>query len=265
MTIEQVTQEFKIEDEINLYGTDTKLLEPLSPTELQPLERLPLNIGIAIPAYNEEKNICDVLSKLNDFGYNNILVIDGLSSDGTLQVAAQNGAKIILQDGRGKGQAIRQVLQNDYLNADVLVLMDADGSMSPDEVPRFIEAIQNGADVAKGSRFLPGGGTYDMTRVRKFGNSVMTSMTNLLHSSKYTDICYGFVALNNKAIKKLSPTLESNGFDIEAEMFVKAHQLGLKVVEVPSIEYQRKSGESNLHSFRDGLKIFRQIIGAALP
>ena len=243
---------------------DTELLSVSSHKKLPDSELLNLGVGIVIPAFNEEKNIGDVLSQLNSFGYNNILVIDGISSDDTLQVAAQNGAKIVLQDGRGKGQAIRQVLQNDYLNADVLVLMDADGSMSPDEVPRFIEAIHNGADVVKGSRFLPGGGTYDMTRVRKFGNSVMTSLTNLFYSSNYTDICYGFVALNKNAVKKLSPTLEANGFDIEAELFVKAQQLGLKVVEIPSVEYQRKNGESNLHSFRDGLKIFQKIIGSAL-
>jgi dolichol-phosphate hexosyltransferase len=84
-------------------------------------------VGIAIPAFNEEKNIGQVLTRLNNFGYNNILVIDGLSSDGTLQVALENGAKIVLQNGRGKGQAVRQVLSNDYLDTDVLVLMDADG------------------------------------------------------------------------------------------------------------------------------------------
>jgi glycosyltransferase involved in cell wall biosynthesis len=237
---------------------------PIPEIPLNPFHAPNMDVGIVIPAFNEEKNIGHVLSRLNNIGYENILVIDGLSNDGTLKVAAENGARIVLQDGRGKGQAIRQVLQNDYLAADVLVLMDADGSMSPHEVPRFVEAIRNGADVVKGSRFLPSGGTYDMTRLRKFGNSVMTHVVNLLYSSNFTDICYGFVALNKTAIKKLSPILESNNFDIEAEMFVKAQKLGLNVVEIPSIEYQRKYGVSNLHSFRDGLKIFQKIFGSAL-
>ena len=105
-----------------------------------------------------EKNIGDVLSQLNYLGFGNVLVIDGSSKDGTLQVAVENGAKIVLQDGRGKGQAIRQVLSNDYLDSDALVLMDADGSMAAKEVPRFVEALNQGADVAKGSRFISGGG-----------------------------------------------------------------------------------------------------------
>src|SRR4030042_1568006 len=82
---------------------------------------LNLNVCVAIPAKNEEKNLGGILSHLNGIGYDKVLVIDGLSDDGTLKVAAENGAKIVLQDGRGKGQAIRQVLSNDYLDADALV------------------------------------------------------------------------------------------------------------------------------------------------
>jgi glycosyltransferase involved in cell wall biosynthesis len=229
------------------------------------LEQLPLlnfNVGVIIPAYNEEKNLGGVLCELKASGYKNILVIDGLSVDGTLQVAAKNGARIVLQRGRGKGQAIRQALENDYLNAEVLVLMDADGSMSPNEVPRFTEALRNGADVVKGSRFMPGGGSFDMTATRNIGNALMTKVVNFLYSTKYTDICYGFVALNKEAIQKLSPLLKSDNFEIEAEIIVKAKKLGLNVVEVPSIEYARKSGKSNLHSFRDGFKIFSVIFSS---
>ncbi|MCL2291590.1 MAG: glycosyltransferase family 2 protein [Candidatus Bathyarchaeota archaeon] len=235
------------------------------PTNIPFSEFSNIDIGVVIPTFNEEQNIGDVLSELYEFGYHNVLVIDGLSSDGTLQVAAKNGVKTIIQNGHGKGQAIRQVLQNNYLNTDITVLMDADGSMSPDELSRFIKAIHNGADIVKGSRFLCGGGTYDMTRVRKFGNSAITSLVNLFYSSNYTDVCYGFIALTKNAVNKLSAVLESDGFDIETELFIKAKQLNLKVVEVPSIEYQRKHGESNLHSLSDGFKIFKKIVGLALP
>jgi glycosyltransferase involved in cell wall biosynthesis len=240
------------------------LIEVPQPLEINQPKPLPLNVGVVIPAFNEEKNLGDVLCQLKDAGYRNILVIDGLSDDGTLQVAAKNGAKIVLQEGRGKGQAIRQALENDYLDADILILMDADGSMSPTEVPRFVEALRTGADIVKGSRFIVGGGSYDMTALRRFGNSVMTTVVNTLFSSKYTDLCYGFVALNKRAIQSLSPVLESDRFEIEAEILVKAQKLGLNVVEVPSVEYLRKSGKSKLHSFRDGLKIFQIIFGSIL-
>ena len=222
------------------------------------------NIGIAIPAFNEEKNIGQVLTRLNNIGYNNIIVIDGLSNDDTLKIATEYGAKIVLQNGRGKGQAIRQVLINDYLDTDALVFMDADGSMSAEEIPRFIEALSNGADIAKGSRFIVGGGTHDMTTLRRFGNTVMTSFVNFMVRSNYSDLCYGFVALNRKAIHALAPILESNNFEIETELFIKAKKLDLNVVEVPSFEYKRESGKSNLHTFRDGFRIFKTIASASI-
>lgn len=254
--------EDKFDREEFLKETSARSLNASHAQELEVSEPLKFDVGIVIPAFNEEKNIGDVLNQLRSAGYPNVLVIDGLSSDGTLQVAAKNGARIVLQEGRGKGQAIRQALENDYLDADVLVLMDADGSMSPSEVPRFVQALRNGADVVKGSRFIPGGGSYDMTAVRRFGNTLMTIAVNFVWSARYTDICYGFVALNRKAIKSLAPVLESDRFEIEAEIFVKARKLGLNVAEVPSFEYPRKHGESNLHSFRDGAKIFQVIFGS---
>ncbi len=220
------------------------------------------NVGVVIPTFNEEGNIGDVLSQLKTMGYNNLMIIDGQSKDATVKVAIKNGAKIVLQRGKGKGQAIRQVLTHNYLHTDYLVLMDADGSMDPKEVPVFIEALKKGADVAKGTRFVTGGGTNDMTPMRRFGNALMTLSVNALCNSRYTDICYGFVALNKKAIKKLSPLLESNNFEIEAEIFIKAKKAGLTVVEVPSFEYNRKTGQSNLHWFKDGTKIFRIILNS---
>ena len=225
---------------------------------------LNLNVGIAIPAFNEERNIECVLSGLKDIGFRNVLVIDGLSNDGTLKVAARNGAKIVLQDGRGKGAAVRQVLAKGYLDVEALVLMDADGSMSPQEVPRFVEALHNGADVVKGSRFVSGGGSGDMTFARRIGNGLFTMCVNLLWSTEYTDMCYGFAAFNQKAIRKLAPILESNNFEIETEIFIKAKKLGLKVVEVASFECKRMSGESNLHAFKDGLRILKTILTEAI-
>ncbi len=244
-------------------GESTHFSSPFSAKHTLNQSAVNLKVGVAIPALNEEKNIGYVLNALNSFGYDNILVIDGLSKDGTLRVASEKGAKIVLQDGRGKGQAIRQVLSKSYLDADMLILMDADGSMSPEEVPRYVEALYRGADVAKGSRFLKGGGTEDMSFLRKVGNNLMTSTVNLFFASKYTDLCYGFVGLSRKAVQVLAPVLESNNFEIETELFIKAKKLGLNIVEVPSWECKRRNGKSKLHSFRDGVQIFKTIAFAS--
>jgi glycosyltransferase involved in cell wall biosynthesis len=219
----------------------------------------PIKVGILIPALNEEKNIEDVLCRLNDFGFNNVLVIDGQSKDNTIGVARKYGAKVVLQSGKGKGGAIRQVLNNCDLDVDALVLMDADGSMDPAEIPRFIKALNSGADVVKGSRFMKGGSTFDMDSTRRFGNSMLMFVLNFLWSANYTDLCYGYAVFNKRAIEKLAPVLESDGFEIETEIFIKALDLGLVVKEVPSVEYERKYGVSNLHAMRDGFRILKTI------
>ncbi len=218
-----------------------------------------LNVGIMIPAMNEEKNLEEILCRLNDIGYDNVLVIDGHSKDNTVKVAAKHGAKVVMQAGQGKGNAIRQVLSNRYFDVDALVLMDADCSMDPAEIPAFIEALNSGVDVVKGSRFLKGGRTYDMEATRRFGNSILMSVVNFIWLAKYTDLCYGYVAFSKNALEKLSPILKSDGFEIETEIFIKALDLGLVVKEVPSIEYARKNGISNLHTFKDGFKILKTI------
>jgi glycosyltransferase involved in cell wall biosynthesis len=219
-----------------------------------------LNVGVVIPTLNEEKNVGEILSKLKTLGYDNLLVIDGKSTDDTLGVAVKNGARVILQTGKGKGSAIREVLNSDYIDADAVVMLDADGSMLPEEIPAYLEALNSGADVVKGSRFLDGGFTHDMSTLRRFGNKLMVSVVNFLWpKANFTDLCYGYAAFSKRAVEQLGPLLESKGFEIETEIFVKALNLGLVVKEVPSVEYERKNGTSNLHSFRDGFKIFKTI------
>jgi glycosyltransferase involved in cell wall biosynthesis len=216
-------------------------------------------VGVVIPTLNEEKNIEHVLFNLKNEGYYNILVIDGKSKDKTALIASRNGVKVVLQNGKGKGSAIRQGLNNGYFNADAVVMMDADGSMDPKEIHRYVEALNSGADVVKGSRFMKGGYSYDMSLLRRIGNLLMVTVVNLLWSAKYTDLCYGFAAFNKKAIKTLVPHLKSQNFEIETEIFLKALDLGLVVKEIPSTEFIRKNGQSNLNSFRDGFKIIKKI------
>jgi glycosyltransferase involved in cell wall biosynthesis len=218
-----------------------------------------LSVGVLIPARNEEKNIEDVILRLKNLGFENILVIDGQSKDATPEMAKKHGAIVVSQTNLGKGNAVRQVLANGYLDVDALVLMDADGSMAPEEIPALIEALASGADVAKGSRFLKGGNTYDMNLTRRIGNGFMMVGVNILFSTKYTDLCYGFAAFNKRAIKALAPILKSENFEIEAEIFIKAAEIGLNVKEVPSTEFKRKYGSSNLNVIKDGFRIFARI------
>lgn len=217
-------------------------------------------VTVIIPTLNEEKNLVDVFSELSRMGYHNILVVDANSVDKTVEVAKELGANVIIQSGRGKGAALRQAFECDGLNGDRIVIMDADGSMSPKEIPRLVEALDDGADVVKGSRFLPLGYSEDLNTIRRMGNLFFLLLVNLLWSAKYTDLCYGFGAFRRDAVKKLCRHLKSINFEIEAEICIKAKKLGLKVKEVPSMELRRNHGKSNLNIIRDGFLILKTIV-----
>ena len=219
-----------------------------------------LKVGVVIPTLDEEKNIGSVVRRLKALSFHDVLVVDGNSRDRTRQVARDCGARVIVQDGLGKGNALRQVFNNGHVDADVYVLIDADGSMRPVEVDRMLEGIVSGSDLVKGSRFIRGGYTYDMTFVRRFGSAIIVMLFNLIWGTRFTDLCYGFIALTAESVKKLAPLLEANGFEIETEMIIKANKLGLRIKEVPSTEFKRKNGQSKLNSFRDGLQILRTIL-----
>jgi glycosyltransferase involved in cell wall biosynthesis len=218
-----------------------------------------LRVGVVIPTLNEEANVASVLSRLKDLGYLEILIIDGNSKDNTVAIAKSYGAKVVSQNGNGKGDAVRQVFNNGYLDVDAVALMDADGSMMPEEIPRFVEALKTGADVVKGSRFRKGGYTYDMSFIRRMGNSVFLMLVNLSCRVRYTDLCYGFGVFTKKAMRDIAPILRSTNFEIETEIFIKAKKLGLKIAEVPSVELRRNHGKSNLKALGDGLRILKTI------
>ena len=218
------------------------------------------DVTVIIPTLNEEENIAGVIRELSQIGCRNILVIDGNSRDRTVEVAKEFGVNVIPQNGRGKGSALRQAFDHDGLDGEAVVIMDADGSMNPKEILLFMKILDSGADLVKGSRFLPYGYSEDMSLIRRIGNRFFVLLVNRFWSANYTDLCYGFGAFRKDAIKKLLPHLKSTNFEIETEVFIKAKKLGLKVVEVPSIEFRRRYGKSNLSIFKDGFRILKTII-----
>lgn len=217
-------------------------------------------VTVIIPTLNEEGSIAEVIRELNQMGYHNILIVDGNSGDRTVEIAKELGVNILVQTGRGKGAALREAFNHAGVEGDTVVMLDADGSMDPKEIPSFIEALDSGADLAKGSRFLSYGYSEDMNLIRRIGNLFFLSLVNTFWSANYTDLCYGFGAFRRRALDRIYPYLRSTNFEIETEVFIKARKFGLKVVEVPSIESRRRYGKSNLDSIRDGFLILKAIV-----
>jgi glycosyltransferase involved in cell wall biosynthesis len=217
-------------------------------------------VRIILPTINEEKNISRVISQLHKHGYTDIIVVDGHSTDNTVECARQLGAKVICQKGKGKGNALRQGFEDSRFDFDAVIILDADGSMAPRELSLFVDTIKKGADVVKGSRFIGNGGSKDFSLLRRVGNTILTTTFNLLFLTRYTDLCYGYMAFSKKAINELLPVLNSDGFEIETEICARSNLLGMSIREVPSFEYPRYSGVSNLNAFRDGTKIMGVIL-----
>ena len=210
-----------------------------------------------IPALNEAENLPHVLATLPADTWELVLV-DGHSVDGTSTVAREHypAVKVVGQPGRGKGDALRAGFS--ACSGDVIVMMDADGSTDGAEIERFVAALVDGADYAKGSRFMDGGGSEDITFLRRVGNRLLCGLVNVLFGTSYTDLCYGYNAFRRSALAAIMP--DCRGFEVETLLNVRAAKAGLRVVEVPSIEHLRIHGESKLHPVRDGLRVLRTIL-----
>lgn len=228
-------------------------------------------VSVVIPTLNEARNLPYVLSALPADIYE-VIVVDGHSVDDTLAIARKlrPDARIMMQTRSGKGNALGCGCE--AATGDIVATIDADGSADASEIPRFVLALLDGADFAKGTRFAKGGGSQDITRLRALGNRVMTSTVNLLYGTKYTDLCYGFnvfwrrhfsvLGFNSTAILSAdsSERLWGDGFEIETLVNIRIAAAGLTVAEVPSFERSRIYGVSNLSAFSDGIRVFRTIL-----
>jgi len=217
-------------------------------------------ISVVVPAMNEERNISHVLKRLPE-GLHEVILVDGNSRDRTIEAAEQAypGIRVLSQSGRGKGDAFRTAFA--AVTGNLVVMLDADGSADPGEIPRFVDALEAGADFAKGSRFLPGGGSADITRLRSLGNTFLSGTANVLHGTHFTDLCYGYNAFWARCLPFIS--LDVPGFEVETLINLRIAGSGMKIKEVPSYEADRIHGQSNLNTFRDGFRVLGTILREA--
>ena len=215
-----------------------------------------VTVSLVIPTKNEARNLATVLEHVPD-AVTEIILVDGLSSDATRAMASaiNPNVRIVEELSKGKGNALRAGFA--AATGDLIVAMDADGSMMPSEIPNVLYFLEHGFDFVKGSRFTIGGGSLDITPVRRLGNKVLVGLANRLYKSQMTDLCYGFFGFRRQFLDSLD--LMSPGFEIETEITARAVLVGLRVTEVPSMELPRRSGMSNLRTFRDGARVLRTL------
>ncbi|HET9516508.1 MAG TPA: glycosyltransferase family 2 protein [Actinoplanes sp.] len=225
---------------------------------------------MVIPTLNEERNLPHVFAKL-PAGITEVVLVDGGSVDQTVAVARELRPDVVVvqQTRTGKGNALACGFA--ACTSDIIVMIDADGSTDPSEIPKFVAALTNGADFVKGSRFGKGGNSHDITPLRKLGNEGLNLVVNVLFGTRFTDLCYGYNAFWSTVVPSLQlpdtslprpadgRKLWGDGFEIETLINIRAAADGLAVSEVSSIEHARIHGESNLNTFRDGTRVLRTI------
>lgn len=215
-------------------------------------------VSLIIPTLNEEKNLPLLLPYIPMDMVDEVILVDGMSKDHTIEVAKSllPSIRVIVEEKKGKGSAMRRGYAESI--GDIIVVMDADGSHDPREIPRFVQALLEGADFVKGSRFNPAGGTTDMPRLRIVGNWGLTMLVNILFTQHFTDLCYGYHAFWRHCLEYIN--LEYvDGFEIDTSIYLQAVRNHLKVVEVPSFEGLRFYGWGKLQTFPDGARVLRTI------
>ena len=231
-------------------------------------------VSVVIPALNEARNLPHVFERMPRGTYE-VILVDGNSTDDTVAVAQREwpGVRVITQTRRGKGNALACGFA--AATGDIIAAVDADGSADPGEIPAYVEALLKGFDFAKGTRSGKGGGSADLTHLRRLGNLALSAVFNLCYRTHYSDLCYGYnvfwrrhlpildLDTTSAATHRNGGRLWGDGFEIETLIHVRVAKSHLTVTEVPSFEHSRIHGESNLSTFGDGFRVLRTIFSEA--
>jgi dolichol-phosphate mannosyltransferase len=207
------------------------------------------DVCVLVPTLNEAETIGEVIDGFRSRGYENVLVVDGNSSDGTADVARDHGAQVMNQSGSGKGQAIREAIQR--IESEYVLMLDGDGTYCPEDADAMLEPLLNGdyehvigdrfADMEEGA----------MSRLNRFGNRLFNWAFRNIHGRNFEDILSGYRAFTRESVENFY--LDADGFGVETEMAVECVKHGIPTTVVP-IRYEARPDESetNLHPLQDG-------------
>ena len=218
------------------------------------------DVCVLIPTLDEAETIGDVVRGFREQGYENVLVIDGRSSDDTVEIAEAAGAEVMVQSGSGKGQAVREAVE--LIEADYVLMLDGDGTYLPEQADRLLDPLREGiAEHVVGDRFadMEQGA---MTRLNRLGNGLFNWVFRRVHGEDHGDILSGYRAFTRESFERMH--LTADGFGIETEIAVECVKRGLDVTVVP-ITYKARpdASDPNLDPFADGGRILLTLYSLA--
>lgn len=215
-----------------------------------------MKTSLIIPTLNEATCIAQTLSEIPKGAIDEVIVVDGHSQDGTAEIVRNLGYKVVMQKSKGYGGGFSEGVE--AATGDVVILMDADGSHNPADIPLLLDKIKEGYDYVLAVRYVPGQHSDDDTLIRHTGNMLFTFLVNLIHKIFISDALYLYTAIRKDKFHLIKP--KSYGFEYCVEILIRAHKAGLKIAQVPSVERMRVGGESKVNAFIDGLRILKVIL-----
>lgn len=216
------------------------------------------DVTFLLPAYNEEKSIGVLLEDLKElYPDSRILVVDNNSTDATSQISKDAGADVIYEKKQGKAHAIKKGFEN--IDSKFVVMMDSDNTYDPADAKKLVnELVVNKNDLVMGSRLKGELEDGAITKFNMIGNSILSFTVSILYS-KISDVCTGYWVFKKEVIDYLLDVgIDSNNFELEAEMFIKISRGKFKISELP-IKYRCRGDASKLHSVKDGWRIFKTL------
>jgi len=216
-----------------------------------------MNIWVVIPAYNEEKNIGELVDRLKKKNLS-VLVIDDGSEDNTCGEAKRSGAEVIRNERNlGKGlslkKGIRYLLEKEKF--DYIITMDADQQHSPDDTNFFIKEAEEGKFFVVGDRMLK---PDNMPKIRVFTNKIMSWLISKIIRQNINDTQCGFRLIKKDVLEKIN--IETSKFEIESEILIKTRQLGFPIKSIPIRSIYFKESKSKIRPFRDTLRFIKFLI-----
>lgn len=223
-------------------------------------------VWVLLPALNEQEGIRTTIQQIpkdaiNSLGFEiRVLVVDGRSSDLTVQASLDEGAEVIVQHGpKGKGTGVREAFE--YLieksaDNDLVCMMDADGTYPPGLIPEVCKYLEE-YQVVMGSRLRGKISEGSMSRINYLGNYLLSMFASMINLKRTTDVCTGLWGFRAEILQEILPN--SKGFTVEAELFSRISRIGLKIKEIPA-DYSNRDGESHLVWYLDGPKIFFSLL-----
>ena len=215
-----------------------------------------MSVSLIILTLNEIDGLKTMMPRIKKEWVDEIVVVDGRSTDGTIEEAKKQGYKVVVQEITGRGEGFRTGLNNS--NGNIIIYFSPDGNEIPEDIPNLLKKQKEGYDQVIASRFSIDSVSHDATFIRRLGNNMFTWIINKIFGSNVDDAVNGYRLITRECMEDLAT--RAKNFEIEIEMTIRATKKGYKIAEIPTVEPKRTSGTAKLNTVIDGLKYVKLIL-----